>query len=214
MPAASTEIIVGVVGHSPVVDAYPLGPELMRRLEARLAGVPGARAENMTWGPIHIVQRFQDEDGPRPTRIVLVGAASVSSRPGRIAAHRWKGGVLTDTAVQERVYEAVTGVVDLENTLMIGERFGIWPGECFTVEADLPGDTFGNMVMAESEGRASDGALMALLGFSPAAMIDEIVMLAGDLAENGPAARCTTTAKSAEDLVPTGGFMHNRAVAL
>ena len=41
MPAALTEpeIIVGVVGYSPVVEAYPLGPAMMQRLERRLAEV-------------------------------------------------------------------------------------------------------------------------------------------------------------------------------
>ena len=216
MPAALTEpeIIVGVVGCSAVVEAYPLGPAMMQRLERRLAEVPGARAENMTWGPIHIVQQYQDEGGPRPARLVLIGYASVSTGPGRVTAHRWTGGVLSDAAVQERVHEAVTGVVDLENTLMIGERFGIWPPECHTVEADIPADTFGHMVMAESAGRDGDAALTALLGFSPARMVDEVIAAAVDLAANGPAARTDVTPKGAGDLVPPVSFMRDRAAAV
>lgn len=145
---------------------------------------------------------------------MLIGYASVSTCPGRVTAHRWTGGVLSDAAVQERVHEAVTGVVDLENTLMIGERFGIWPPECDTVEADIPADTFGDMVMAESAGRDGDAALTALLGFSPARMVDEVIAAAVDLAANGPAARTDVTPKGAGDLVPPVSFMRNRAAAV
>ena len=107
--------------------------------------------ENMTWSPLHIVQRFQDQTATRPERLVLVGGASRSARPGRVRAFHWKGGQLPEQAVQDRIYEAVTGVIDIENTLVIGEYFGVWPQECFVVEADMPANTFGRLVIADSE---------------------------------------------------------------
>lgn len=212
MPAASTDTLIGIVGLTPVVEAYPLGPRLLAGLEERLRNAPGVRIENMSWGPIHIVQQFQDAPESCPSRLVLIGAASVAGKPGRVRAFRWKGGKLPEALVQERVYEAVTGVVDLENMLMIGEHFGIWPDQCWSVEADIPADTFGNMVMSESAGQQQDADMAAALGFSPAAMIEELTNAAVDLILNGDAAQIPAQPKRADDLVPTQGFMRNRAV--
>ncbi len=199
-------MLIGIVGYSPVVDAYPLGPRLMAALEARLAGRDDVAVENMTWGPIHIVQRFQDEGAVRPRRVVLVGAASVSRAPGRVRGFRWTGGSLPAQVMQERVYEAVTGVVDIENTLVIGSHFGIWPDEMFSVEADLPADTFGNMVIVDS--RSGRGGAAADHGFSPDAVIAELAAMTVAFALDGGGA--AAEAKSATDCAKVEPFTRNR----
>jgi hypothetical protein len=203
-------ILIGIVGYSPVVDSYPLGPTMMATLEARLAGRDHLAVENMSWGPIHIVQRFQDEGAARPHRLVLVGAASVSSRPGRVRAFRWMGGSLTARAMQERMYEAVTGVVDIENTLIIGSHFGIWPEEVYSVEVDLAADTFGRMVIAESQAWATDDALAGHLGFSPDAVILELAETTIALALHGPQAGVSTEPKSSSQFAKVEPFIRNR----
>ncbi|WP_137125080.1 hypothetical protein [Roseomonas sp. HF4] len=196
--------LIGIVGFSTLPAAFPLGPVLMAGLRARL---PGVQVENMTWGPMHVVQRFQQADVPRPDRVVLVGAAAICRTPGAVAAYRWQGGALPPVEMQDRIYEAVTGIVDLENTLMIGTQFGIWPEVAWSVEADLPADTFQRMVMAESEGWADDAALAAHLGFSPAAVTAALIaatagVLAGD----------ATPGKRAETLVKLTAFTQNVAL--
>jgi hypothetical protein len=196
--------LIGIVGFSTLPAAFPLGPALMAGLRARL---PGVQVENMTWGPMHVVQRFQQADVPRPDRVVLVGAAAICRTPGAVAAYRWQGGALPPVEMQDRIYEAVTGIVDLENTLMIGTQFGIWPEVAWSVEADLPADTFQRMVMAESEGWADDAALAAHLGFSPAAVTAALIaatagVLAGD----------ATPGKRAETLVKLTAFTQNVAL--
>lgn len=202
-------VLVGIVGYTPVLDAYPLGPKLMAALQARLAGQDVA-VENMSWGPIHVVQQFQDEGAVRPRRLVLVGAASVSVVPGRVRAFRWMGGSLPAQAMQERVYEAVTGIVDIENTLMIGTHFGIWPDEAYTVEVELAADTFGRMVIADSQGWASDPALADHLGFSPEAAITDMTEMAAALALDGPGASVSAQPKSAGELAKVEPFIRNR----
>jgi hypothetical protein len=195
--------LVGIVGFSTLPAAYPLGPALMAGLRARL---PGVQVENMTWGPMHVVQRFQQADMPRPERVVLIGAAAICRAPGAVMAYRWQGGALPPVEMQDRIYEAVTGIVDLENTLMIGTQFDIWPDAAWSVEADLPADTFQRMVMAESEGWADDAALTAHLGFSPdavtATLIEATVGVLGG-------ARALT--KNAQTLVKLTAFTQNVA---
>ena len=214
MPAAliETEVetrwtggtLVGIVGFSTLPARFPLGSVLMAGLRARL---PGVQVENMSWGPMHMVQRFQQPDTPRPDRVVLVGAAAICREPGAIAAYRWAGGTLPDLAMQERIYEAVTGIVDLENTLMIGTHFGIWPAATWTVEADLPADAFQRLVIAESEGWAEEAALASHLGFSPAGVTAALIAAtAGVLDGTWP-----VRAKHAGTLVKLAGFTQNAA---
>ena len=205
-------VLIGIVGYTPVVDAFPLGPRLMAVLEKALATREGVRVENMTWGPIHVVQRFQDEGAVRPDRLILVGAASICLTPGRVRAFRWCGGTLPDTLMQERIYEAVTGIVDIENTLIIGSHFGVWPAETFTVEIDLGANVFGALVLAETEGRSDDAAIADELGFRPREAIETIGRLVLDLADNGTAAACRPESKFADRLAPVATFMRNEIV--
>ncbi len=205
-------VLIGIVGYSPVVDAYPLGPRLMAALEKRFSAHGNVAVENMTWSPLHIVQRFQDEGAVRPERLVLMGAASVSEQPGRVRAFRWRGGSLPAQSLQERVYEAVTGVVDIENTLMIGTHFAVWPDETFTVEIEFPADTFGRMVIADSRGTGADD-LADEIGFAPATALATLVKTAVAVALRGEDADIAMEAKSAAGLVAVVPFIRNTIAA-
>lgn len=203
--------LIGIVGYTPVLDCYPLGPRLMSKLEQAFADHTDVAIENMTWGPIHIVQRFQDPDVTPPNRLVLIGNAATSHHPGKVQAYRWAGGPLPEQAIQERVYEAVTGIVDIENTLVIGDHFGIWPKDCFSIEVDMQADAFGRMVIADSEGWADDPELHQHLGFSPTGMIDGIIGHTLALVKND-GADIALRPKTATDLAPVSTFTHNRLV--
>lgn len=205
--------IIGIVGYSAILDCFPLGPHLMQALQAAVVDEPNIVIENFTWSPVHIVQRFETGEMSRPARIVLVGQAALSEKAGEVYACEWLGGSQSELKVQERVYEAVTGIVDLENTLMIGEYFRVWPKECFTVEVDLPGSTFGRMVMADTQGWADDDALAAHFGYSPKAVRDQIVHAALELARNGVKTSVALRPKTAETLVPLKAFTANHFVA-
>ena len=200
--------LIGIVGYTPVLDCYPLGPRLMSKLERSFDDRSDIAIENMTWGPIHIVQRFQDPDVTPPKRLILIGSAATSRKPGEVKVYRWAGGPLPDLVVQERIYEAVTGIVDIENTLVIGDHFGIWPAACFSIEVDMQADAFGRMVIADSEGWADDRALRQHLGFSPARMIDGIVDRVVAFVKND-GVDMPLQAKSAADLAPISAFTHN-----
>jgi hypothetical protein len=213
MAAASQvpKVLIGVVGYSPLIKAFPLGPRLMRRLEAWPWQV-AATVENMTWSPLHIVQRFQD-GSLAADRLVLIGAADVCRAPGCIACCHWQGGSLPAGVLQERMYEAVTGIVSLDNTLMIGGHFGVWPDEVLTVELDMWPQTFGEIVMAETEGAADRTALLTRLGFDPIGATEQLAQLAIACATSGAAAAVGLRPKSAGTLVPHPSFSHTAIVA-
>lgn len=205
-------MMVGIVGYSAVVESYPLGPKLLEELENIFGDNPNVILENFTWSPVHIVQRLQGGEMTRPDRIVLVGLAAGSSKPGTVAVHRWVGGTQPEAKVQERIYEAVTGIVDLENTLMIGSYFNVWPDECLTVEADLAPDTFGRLVMAENKNKDSEDELSRDLGYSPfavrAQMVEAVRML---VLEGVQATGVKIAEKNADMLLPVRSFSETHA---
>ena len=205
-------VMVGIVGYSAVVESYPLGPKLLEELEEIFGDDPNVLLENFTWSPVHIVQRLQGGEMARPDRIVLVGLAAGSIKPGTVAVHRWIGGTQPEVKVQERIYEAVTGIVDLENTLMIGSYFKVWPDECLTVEADLAPDTFGRLVMAENKKQDSEEELTNDLGYSPIAVRAQLVEAVRQLVLDGTKATgVRIVEKNADMLLPVRSFSETHA---
>ena len=116
------KILIGIVGYSPVLDSYPLGPNLMNNLKERDWANINVDVQNMTWSPIHITQRLQ-ENKLEFDRVVLVGSKTISINPCRVESYKWKSKKVDEIKIQERIYEGVTGVVSLENTLVIGDYF-------------------------------------------------------------------------------------------
>ncbi len=167
------KILIGIVGYSPVLDSYPLGPNLMNNLKERDWANINVDVQNMTWSPIHVTQRLQ-ENKLEFDRVVLVGSKTISTNPGRVESYKWKSKKVDEIKIQERIFEGVTGVVSLENTLVIGDYFKIWPKEVFTVEVDLPGEVFGDIVIAENQGKSKNTDLIEILKFDPEKVIEEI----------------------------------------
>ncbi|MEP6658082.1 MAG: hypothetical protein ABJC33_12650, partial [Betaproteobacteria bacterium] len=172
-------VVIGIVGYYQFVRGYPLGPELM----ARLRSIPwpeGIEIREMNWGPIAIVQDFE-AGGVTYDRVVLVGAADRGLARGTVSARRWLGGALEPLAVQQRVFEAVTGIISLDNLLVIGAHFGVWPAEVITIEAQLGESSLSDLVLGEIEVDREAGH-MAIIGEKPltpdhARMVDSIVEL-------------------------------------
>ncbi len=197
--------LIGIVGHSPILDRYPLGPLLMQDLQNRDWGTMIVDIENMTWSPIHVTQRLQDQQNSYD-RTVLIGSSAGCLKPGNVVTYRWLGGEMSTLKLQERVYEGVTGVVSLDNTLVIGDYFKVWSDEVFTVEIDLPEDTFGEIVMAENIGLESEANLPEILGFDPDASRKRIADLAYCAAQHGATRMEKILDKSVNDLVDSELF--------
>lgn len=140
-------VIVGIVGYYGFVRGYPLGPELMERLQS-LPWPRDAEIREMNWGPVAIVQDFQAA-ADKPERVVLVGALDRGLADGSVSCRRWAGGTLDAAAVQRRMFEAVTGVISLDNLLVIGAQFGIWPEATYTVELQWPDSGLSDLVLGE-----------------------------------------------------------------
>ena len=139
--------IIGIVGYYGFVRGYPLGPELMARLQA-LDWPAEVEIREMNWGPVAIVQDFQAQAQP-VERVVLVGALDRGLPTGSVSSRLWAGGRLGLDAVQQRMFEAVTGVISVDNLLVIGAHFGVWPAQTFTVELQWPESGLSDLVLGE-----------------------------------------------------------------
>jgi hydrogenase maturation protease len=89
--------------------------------------------DDLSYGPIAVVHRFA-EVSPPYRRLVLVGAAARGGRAARVRCYRWGRVLPPAEEVQARVAEAVTGVIDLDNLLVVAQQFGALPEEVFVIE--------------------------------------------------------------------------------
>jgi len=169
-------VLLGLVGESPVVDEFPLGPRLAQRLRAQAWPAElTVEVQAMNWGALHIVQGLEGRRGEHD-RVVLVACVQRGGRVGALHQGRWLHDTLPTLAMQERIFEAVTGIVSLDNLLVIGEHFKVWPAEVLTVEVEAPESLFGDMVQLAAAAKEAGGApdWRAALGFEPAAVVDAL----------------------------------------
>lgn len=135
-------VLVGTVGYHCLRD-YSVGPMLLPRLQ-EMSWPPSVEIDELNWGPIAIVQRLEAEETPFE-RVVLLSARDQGRPPGTLTLRRWRGGLPPDDRVQARIAEAVTGVISVDNLLVIGEHFDVWPSETFLVDVEPgpeePGET-------------------------------------------------------------------------
>ncbi len=200
--------LVGIVGYYGFVRGYPLGPELMERLRA-LAWPEGVEIREMNWGPVAIVQDFQAQPD-KPDRVVLVGALDRGLAHGTVSRRRWVGGTLALEAVQRRMFEAVTGVISVDNLLVIGAHFGVWPDATYTVELQWPESGLGDLVLGEIDLDRGTGQVVGERPISPAnerivqRLVDAVRALALD---SVPADAQPLTV---EQLTPVATVSHHR----
>ena len=210
-------IAVGLVGYYQFIRGYPLGPELKERLVAADWLDHEVDLKEMNWGPVAIVQEFQASDIIYD-RIVLIAAVE---RPGRkfgeVHCRKWTGGELDVMHVQDRVFEAVTGIISVDNLLVIGEYFKIWPKELVVVEVDLPDTTIGNFVLDEIE-NSQDGSGQLAIGENPitpeaAGIVDNIVKVTHVAVKSGERGLHNIQPLSVAELNPLAKVCHNQLVA-
>jgi len=141
-------VLVGTIGYHNLRD-FSIGPKLLPRLRA-IAWPAGVEVDELNWGPIAIVQKFEALSRPYDRLVILT--ATPRDRPvGTITLFRWGGGLPSNEEIQARISEAVTGVISLDNLLVIGEYFGIWPDEVIVVDVEPGPEEAGDSFSPEIE---------------------------------------------------------------
>ncbi len=125
---------IGTVGYHNLRN-HSIGPALLPKLQ-EMKWVEGVELDELNWGPIAIVQKFQSLPIPFD-RVILIAAIERPERKiGDITVYKWMGKLPDEELIQRCVGDAVTGVISVENLLIIGEYFKIWTGETFVVDVE------------------------------------------------------------------------------
>jgi len=139
-------VLVGGVGYRFLRDGA-LGLYITDTLAVRAGN--GVEVEDLGYHPIGFTQNLQD----RPTydRIVFVAAVARGRVPGTVEAYRWDHVLPPAKDIQDRVSEAVTGVISLDNLLIVSEAFGAFPEDVRVVEAEPADEGWGEGFSPEIE---------------------------------------------------------------
>lgn len=178
--AERMRVLVGIVGYRNLRDfSSPFA--VLERLEAGGLG-PDVTVEDVSYNPIAVVQWLQSE--LRFDRAVLVAAVERNLPPGSVSAWRWDGVLPPEADVQQAVAEAVTGVIALENTLLITGYFKALPPEVAIVGIEPLEHAFG-AGMSPNVRTAVERACACVRALAGGAPVDRLAALPARAAAGG-----------------------------
>jgi hydrogenase maturation protease len=147
----------------------------------------GVVIEDASYGPIALVPRLE-EGGFR--RAILLGAVARPGRaPGTVTVYRWDGVLPGRDDIQAAVTEAVTGVISLDNALVITRHFRALPEDAIVIEIEPETEAFGEELtprVEEAVGRACALVRALVLGARDPARLPRSP-IGGHQPEEGPA---------------------------
>jgi len=146
MPAlaggARRRILLAGVGY-PFLHDWSIGNRVAAEMKER-EWPAGVEFDDWSFGPIDAVFKLQGADPPYD-RVVFFGAVERGREPGAVVRRFWESSELpSDTDVQARVSEAVTGVISLENLVIICSRFNALPEEVVLIEIEPVSEEWGD----------------------------------------------------------------------
>lgn len=130
----SKKVLVGTVGYH-ILRNHSIGPILLPHLKS-LTWSEGVFIDELNWGPIAIVQQFEAMEIPYDRVILLTAIERPHRKIGEISVYQWQGKLPDEKQIQACVGDAATGVISVDNLLVIGQYFKIWPSEVFLVDVE------------------------------------------------------------------------------
>lgn len=131
-------VLIGGIGYRNLRDGSA-GAWVADQLAPR-AGA-GIDVEDISYHPVGLTQNLQDR--PDYARIVIASAVARGREPGTITAYRWDRQLPETAEIQARVSEAVTGVISLDNTLIVCEALRALPEDVRVVEIEPADESWG-----------------------------------------------------------------------
>ena len=128
------KVLIAGVGHPNLKD-LSFGQILLPHLKEQ-SWAKDVDLENLSFGAIAVLQWFQDHPG-KYEKVVFVSAAEREGRePGTLNVYNWTFPKLDNETVQESVGESVTGIISLDNLLMILQYFRALPRDVEIIEIE------------------------------------------------------------------------------
>jgi len=144
-------VLIGGVGYRFLRDES-VGPWVSDHLAERAGD--GIEVEDVSYHPVGLSQNLQEREPY--DRLVLVSSARRGRPPGTVAAYRWDRRLPSRDEIQERVSEAVTGVISLENTLIVCGALGGLPDDVRVIEVEPGAEGWGEGFSPELERRLEE----------------------------------------------------------
>ncbi len=127
-------ILVAGVGYQHLSD-LSFGSVLAERMKA-MEWPEDVWVEDFGWGPISILHWFEESPGKKFERAIFAGAIERGREPGNLYTYAWLADKPDPEVVQERISEALTGVISLENLLIIAHHFEALPADTTVIELE------------------------------------------------------------------------------
>lgn len=126
-------LLIGGIGYRNLRD-LSLGPVLIDQWK-QLEWPAGVEVEDLGYGPIGIMHNL-DSRVPYDA-MILIAAVHRGREAGRIYSCRWNHQLPDEEEIQARVAEAIAGVVDLDNLLIIASYFRKLPQNVVVIEVEV-----------------------------------------------------------------------------
>ena len=150
-------VLIGGVGYRHLRD-HSAGVLASDRLAER-PWPEHVRVEDLSFNPVAVAQQLEDDLAEDPSLLlVLLSAVQRGRRPGSVVAYRWDRRLPGAEHVQAAVAEAVTGVINVDNTLVVARQFGGLPEDVVVVEIEPQVESFGDE-LSPAVARAADEAI-------------------------------------------------------
>jgi hydrogenase maturation protease len=183
-------VLVGSVGYRNLCD-HSFGILVVEALAAR-PWPPTVSVEDISYNPIAVMQRVHDEADQPFHLAIVVGAAERPGRaPGSLSVYRWDNALPGPDDIQACVAEAVTGVISLDNTLVVTRYFNGFPETVVVVEVEPQLHAFGVELSPEvgrSFERACDIVTQIVTNPTDAARVPTTALGGGSAVLSRPAA--------------------------
>ncbi len=136
---------------------------------------PAVDLEDISYNPIAVVQWLQETGSARFDRVILIAALERAGRaPGAIDAYRWDGVLPSDDLIHQAVTDAVTGIIAIENTVIVTSYFRALPREVAVVEIEPRDHAFGEELSDAVAGAIGPACELVLRLASPGDAFDAL----------------------------------------
>lgn len=126
--------LIGTVGYH-ILGNHSMPPMMYHHLN-EMSWPDHVKVDELNWGPVAVVQMMEAESPPFEKVIILCAIERTGRKIGQIDVFRWLGKLPVEEQIQACVGDAATGVISVENLLVIGEYFKIWKDEVYLVDVE------------------------------------------------------------------------------
>ena len=137
--AGAQRILIAGIGYRNLRD-LSVGPFIVDRLKKR-EWPAGIEVTDLSYGPVGVMHNLDER--PPYDRMVFVAGVKRNRDPGGVYRYRWSHKLPEAEEIQARMGEAVTGVISLDNLLILATYFKKLPEDVIVIELEPVDENWG-----------------------------------------------------------------------